>query len=90
MADHIPLLQVKDANGTWMEIPALVGPKGPAGPQGPAGSNGKTPVKGTDYFTAADKADMVNQVKAALPTFTLVGTDENDVQHTWTLYGVAK
>lgn len=52
------------------------------------GDTGKTPVKGTDYFTAADKTEMVGQVKAAMPTFTLVGTDENDVQHTWTLYGV--
>ena len=29
---------------------------------------GATPVKGTDYFTAADKADMVTQVKASLTT----------------------
>lgn len=56
--------------------------------RGAAGAAGTTPVKGTDYFTAADKTDMVNQVKAALPTFTLTGTDANDVVHTWTLYGV--
>lgn len=31
------------------------------------GSNGKTPVKGTDYFTDADKAELVNAVLAALP-----------------------
>ena len=29
--------------------------------------NFKTPQKGTDYFTAADKAEMVNAVIAALP-----------------------
>lgn len=29
--------------------------------------NGKTPVKGTDYWTAADKAEMVSAVIAALP-----------------------
>jgi hypothetical protein len=33
------------------------------------GANGSTPVKGTDYFTAADKADMVAQVIAALPVY---------------------
>lgn len=33
------------------------------------GAAGKTPVKGTDYFTSADKADMVNQVIAALPVY---------------------
>mgnify|MGYP000201805855 FL=1 len=40
------------------------GPQGATGPQGPAGA---TPVKGTDYFTAADKAELVTQVIAALP-----------------------
>ena len=33
------------------------------------GADGKTPVKGTDYYTAADKAEMVNAVLAALPTW---------------------
>ena len=34
------------------------------------GPAGYTPVKGTDYYTAADKAEMVNAVLAALPTWT--------------------
>ena len=33
------------------------------------GDPGKTPVKGTDYFTAADKTEMVNAVIAALPVY---------------------
>lgn len=46
------------------------GPQGPAGPagadgaQGPAGANGAdgyTPVKGTDYFTEADKQEIAEQ-----------------------------
>ena len=51
------------------------GPAGPQGPQGekgdtgPAGAAGYTPVKGTDYFTAADKAELVDDVLAALPTW---------------------
>ena len=32
------------------------------------GSKGSTPVKGTDYYTEADKAEMVNLVLAALPS----------------------
>lgn len=32
------------------------------------GADGYTPVKGTDYFTEADKVEMVNAVIAALPT----------------------
>ena len=33
------------------------------------GTPGTTPVKGTDYFTAADKAEMVSAVIAALPVY---------------------
>lgn len=36
-------------------------------PQGRAGENGKTPVKGVDYYTEADKQEMVQAVIAALP-----------------------
>lgn len=45
------------------------GPEGPAGPAGANGQPGYTPVKGTDYYTAADKTEMVNLVLAALPTW---------------------
>lgn len=48
-------------NEPWSEIPAL------KGDQGKKGADGKTPVKGTDYWTAADKAEIVNDVLAALP-----------------------
>ena len=33
------------------------------------GDKGDMPVKGTDYWTAADKAEIVNDVLAALPTW---------------------
>ena len=36
-------------------------------PAGPQGVPGKTPVKGTDYFTATDKQELVDAVIAALP-----------------------
>ena len=39
------------------------------GNDGEDGADGKTPVKGTDYWTAADKAAMVSDVLAALPTW---------------------
>jgi len=35
--------------------------------RGPSGTDGKTPVKGTDYWTEADRAQMVSDVLAALP-----------------------
>ena len=34
------------------------------------GDKGDTPVKGTDYWTAADKAEIVADTLAALPTWT--------------------
>lgn len=45
------------------------GDKGDKGETGADGANGKTPVKGTDYWTAADKSAMVSDVLAALPTW---------------------
>ena len=43
------------------------GDKGEVGPEGPAGADGKdgyTPVKGEDYFTEADKVEIVEAVLA--------------------------
>ena len=45
------------------------GDKGDKGDTGADGANGKTPVKGTDYWTAADKSAMVSDVLTALPTW---------------------
>ena len=54
------------------------GPQGPRGEQGPAGQNGapgingvdgKTPERGVDYWTAADKAEIVNEVLTSLPVY---------------------
>lgn len=46
------------------------GEAGPQGPQGEKGADGYTPVKGVDYFTEADKTELVSGVLAALPTWT--------------------
>lgn len=40
---------------------------GAPGAKGDPGKDGKTPEKGVDYWTAADKADIVTDVLAALP-----------------------
>lgn len=40
------------------------------GLKGEKGADGKTPVKGTDYWTEADKAEIVNDTLAALPKWT--------------------
>ncbi len=67
-------------NGTTLTVTSASGTssanlKGDAGAAGKDGSNGKTPVKGTDYYTESDKAEIVMAVRAALTnetwTFTL-------------------
>ena len=51
-------------NDGGLQNPPPVNSKG--GP-GAKGADGKTPKKGVDYFTEADKTEMVNAVLAALP-----------------------
>ena len=45
------------------------GAPGVAGAPGKNGTDGHTPVKGTDYWTASDKAEIVAEVTAALPKY---------------------
>ena len=45
----------------------LASRKGENGVDGHPGADGYTPVKGKDYFTEADKNELVNAVLAALP-----------------------
>lgn len=64
-----------DANGnlTWTAsesgMPSIQGAniKGPAGQKGDPGEDGKTPEKGADYWTEADKQEIVSDVLAAMP-----------------------
>lgn len=56
--------------GAWVNNGPMQGAKGdkgetgPAGPQGPQGPAGETPVKGTDYFTQADKQEIAEDAAA--------------------------
>lgn len=43
------ILRVRDAKGNFIDIPAIIGPKG---------EDGYTPKKGVDYFTPEDIADL--------------------------------
>ena len=54
----------------WLE--SLKGEKGDPGADGQPGKDGVdgvTPVKGEDYYTEADKTEMVDAVLAALPVY---------------------
>lgn len=59
-------------NGNWYLDTTDTGKpsRGEKGDKGDPGSDGYTPVKGTDYWTAADKAEIVADTLAALPTWT--------------------
>lgn len=62
--------KLSDSNGKLQYNGSDVGLKGDKGDTGAAGADGYTPVKGTDYWTEADKAEIVNDTLAALPTWT--------------------
>jgi hypothetical protein len=49
------------------------GPKGDKGDKGDAGSNGYTPVRGTDYWTAADITTMESYINSYVNTVILGG-----------------
>lgn len=56
-----PICKVWDAEqGEYVGIPAI------------KGTAGNTPVRGTDYWTEADKQEIVSSVIAALPDGTEV------------------
>lgn len=49
--------------------PGENGAQGPQGEKGEPGTNGTTPVKGVDYWTAADQTSIINQLKSATFSF---------------------
>lgn len=49
--------------------PGEIGAQGPQGEKGEPGTNGTTPVKGVDYWTAADQTSIINQLKSATFSF---------------------
>lgn len=61
-------------NGNWFigetdTGVAAQGETGATGATGEAGADGYTPVRGTDYWTEADKAEIVAATVAALPVY---------------------
>lgn len=47
------ILKIRNEQGKFIDIPSIVGP---------AGADGKTPVRGIDYFTEDDIEYIINQV----------------------------
>ena len=67
-------------NNGGLDNPAAVNIRGPQGESGTNGTNGAdgadgyTPVKGQDYFTAADKNEIVSSVKTSLLNYNVAST----------------
>lgn len=53
---------------SWTNNGNLPNPE-PVNIKGKGGADGYTPVKGTDYWTDADKAEMIADVISALPVY---------------------
>lgn len=74
------ILRVKDAEGNIHDILAIKGEKGDKGedgtmvfedltPEQKESLRGYTPQRGVDYWTPADKSQMVSDVLNSLPTW---------------------
>lgn len=59
-------------------LPGEKGDTGETGSQGPKGDNGYTPIKGTDYWTQADKEEIKQYVKGEIPTKTSELTNDSN------------
>ena len=73
---HYPIIYV---DASYAYTGTRVSIRGATGSTGSAGADGKTPVKGTDYWTAADQESIVQQVITALgtPVFGRVDAENN-------------
>ena len=66
------IFRVRDKNGYVIDIPAIVGAQGEKGDKGDPGANGAngkdgyTPLRGTDYWTEADIAEIKSYVDNAI------------------------
>lgn len=59
--DHYRVLYVTYEHAYTADKVSVKGAQGPAGPTGSTGADGRTPVKGTDYWTAEDREEMAQQ-----------------------------
>ena len=58
--------EMSDGSEKSVEFTAPQGDTGETGPEGPQGPKGDTPVRGTDYWTEADKAEIKAYVDEAI------------------------
>ena len=71
----LSILRVFDNTGKRVDIPAI------------RGEAGKTPEKGVDYLTEAEKTEYMESIFASLPAAELVATLDDGSAVTYRLYG---
>lgn len=71
------VLRVFDKTGKRIDIPAI------------KGEDGYSPVKGVDYYTDDEKAEICNEVFAMLPALEMVATLDDGSTTTYRIYGGA-
>lgn len=50
----------------WTYLKDIIGPAGPQGETGEPGEDGYTPQKGVDYYTEAEKAELIDHIQTNL------------------------
>lgn len=61
-------------------LASLKGKDGRDGIDGENGKDGKTPVRGVDYYTEADKADLIESIKASFTSEQWIFTLADDTE----------
>lgn len=79
------VLKVKDANGNWNEIPAIVGGVGTQGPAGPTGATGAAGKNATINGVNALTVQGGDGIEAAMSGSTLTIKAKNVETWTFTL-----
>ena len=57
------LLRIRKPDGEIVEIASLPGKKGE---KGDVGAKGDSPVKGVDYYTETEKAELIAEIKSEI------------------------
>lgn len=81
------IITVTLSNGNKSTFTVQNGSKGSKGDTGEAGAAGYSPVRGTDYWTDADKAEIKSYVEQAINNMSIVATSDANGNVTLSVLG---